>query len=82
MARYQVRNVPYADEQLSQLPRSSRTAFEARVEELKNDPYAVGDPHEGTRSYTTTFGEAGIILYMISAQISTVTILRINWVQM
>ncbi len=46
MAWYQVRNVPYADEQLSQLPRSWRTAFDARVEDLKDDPYAVGDPHE------------------------------------
>ena len=82
MAWYQVRNVPYADEQLSQLPRSWRTAFDARVEDLKDDPYAVGDTHEDTRSYTTTFGKAGIILYMISDEIATVTILRVNWVQM
>ncbi|MCA1693763.1 MAG: hypothetical protein LC749_03020 [Actinobacteria bacterium] len=82
MARYQVRNVSYADEQLSQLPCSSRTAFEARVEDLTDNPYAVGDPHECTRSYTTTFGEVGIILYMISDEIATVTILRINWVRM
>jgi len=59
MVRYLVRNVSYADEQLSQLPRSLRTAFDARVEDLKDDPYAVGDPHEDTRSYSTTFGEGG-----------------------
>jgi mRNA-degrading endonuclease RelE of RelBE toxin-antitoxin system len=82
MARYQVRNVPYADEQLSQLPRSWRTAFDARVEDLKDNPYAVGDPHEHTRTYTTTFGEVGIILYMISDEIAMVTVLRVNWVQM
>ncbi|HZD15770.1 MAG TPA: hypothetical protein VE196_11745 [Pseudonocardiaceae bacterium] len=82
MARYQVRNVSYADEQLSQLPRSSRTAFDARFEDLRNDPYAIGDPHEDTCSYSTTFGEAGIILYMISDEIATVTILRVNWIRM
>jgi hypothetical protein len=84
MARYQVRNVPYADEQLSQLPRSWRTAFDARVEDLKDDPYAVGDPNEETRSYFTTFGEEGrgIIQYMISDEITMVTILRVNWVEM
>jgi hypothetical protein len=82
MARYQVRNVPYADEQLSQLPRSWRTAFDARVEDLKDNPYAVGDPHEHTRTYTTTLGEAGIILYMISDEIAMVTVLRVNWVQL
>ena len=82
MVRYLVRNVSYADEQLSRLPRSMCTAFDARVEDLKDDPYAVGDPHEGTRSYSTTFGEAGIILYMISDKIATVTILRVNWVDL
>jgi hypothetical protein len=79
MVRYLVRNVSYADEQLSQLSRCLRAAFDARVEGLKGDPYAVGDPHEGTRSYFTTFGEGGIILYMISDEIATVTILRVNW---
>jgi mRNA-degrading endonuclease RelE of RelBE toxin-antitoxin system len=82
MVRYLVRNVPYADEQLSQLSRSLRTAFDARVEDLKDDPYAVGDSHEGARSYSTTFGEGGIILYMISDEIATVTILRVNWVDL
>jgi hypothetical protein len=84
MARYQVRNVPYADEQLSQLPHSWRTAFDARVEDLKDAPYAVGDPNEETRSCFTTFGEEGrgIIQYMISDEITMVTILRVNWVKM
>ncbi|MCA1694034.1 MAG: hypothetical protein LC749_04505 [Actinobacteria bacterium] len=82
MVRYLVRNVSYADEQSSQLPRSLRTAFDARVEDLKDDPYAVGDPQEDTRSYSTTFGEGGIILYMISDEIATVTILRVNWVDL
>jgi mRNA-degrading endonuclease RelE of RelBE toxin-antitoxin system len=82
MVRYLTRNVPYADEQLSQLPRSLRTAFDARVEDLKDDPYAVDDPHEGTRGYSTTFGEGGIILYMISDEIATVTILRVNRVDL
>ena len=82
MVRYLVRNVSYADEQLSQLPRSLRTAFDARADNLKDDPYSVGDSHEGTHSYSTTFGEGGIILYMISDEIATVTILRVNWVDL
>lgn len=82
MVRYLVRNVSYADEQLSQLPRCLRTAFDARVEDLKDNPYAVGDPREGTRSYSTTFGEGGIILYVISDEIATVTVLRVNWVDL
>ena len=83
MSRYRVRNVSYADEQLCQLPRSSRTAFDARVEDLKDDPYAIGDPNEDVPgSYSTTFGEAGIILYMISDKIATATVLRVNWVDL
>jgi hypothetical protein len=82
MAQYRVRNVPYADQQLSRLPHSLRTAFDARVKDLKDNPYAIGDLHEGTRSYSTTFGETGIILYMISDAIAMVTILRVNWVDL
>lgn len=81
MARYRVRYVSYAAEQLSQLPRSLRTAFDARVEDLKDDPYVAGDYDEATGSYSTTFGEAGIILYTVSDEIVTVTIIRVNWVK-
>jgi mRNA-degrading endonuclease RelE of RelBE toxin-antitoxin system len=81
MARYRVRYVSYAAEQMSQLPRSLRTAFDARVEDLKRDPYVAGDYDERTGSYSTTFGEAGIILYTVSDEIVTVTIIRVNWVK-
>ncbi|MGH3695933.1 MAG: hypothetical protein ACRDRX_18400 [Pseudonocardiaceae bacterium] len=56
MARYCVRYVSYAEEQLSRLPRALRTEFDARVEDLARDPYAVGDYDKGTNSYTATFG--------------------------
>ncbi len=49
MARYRVRYVSYAAEQLSQLPRSFRITFEARVEDLKRDPYVAGDYLGGYR---------------------------------
>jgi hypothetical protein len=57
MARYRVRYVSYAAEQLSQLPRSLRTAFDARAEDLKQDPYVAGDYDKRTGSHSTTFGE-------------------------
>ncbi|MGH3823369.1 MAG: type II toxin-antitoxin system RelE family toxin [Pseudonocardiaceae bacterium] len=81
MARYRIRYVSYADEQLNQLPRELRPAFDARVEDLKNDPYVVGDYDERTGSYSTTFPEMGIILYVVSDKIGTVTIIRVNWVK-
>ncbi|MGH3475370.1 MAG: hypothetical protein ACRDRY_17535 [Pseudonocardiaceae bacterium] len=58
-----------------------RTAFDARVGDLERDPYAIGryDKREG--SYTTTFGEAGIIVYTASNQIDMVTIIRILCVE-
>ena len=81
MARYRVRYVSYAAEQLSQLPRSLRTAFDVEAEDLKRDPYVAGDYDEHTGSYSTTFGATGIILYTVSDEIVTVTIIRINWVK-
>ncbi len=81
MPRYRVRYASYANEQLSQLPHSLRTAFDARVEDLTHDPYRAGDYDQRTGSYSTTFGEAGIILYTVSDEIATVTIIRVNWVK-
>lgn len=40
MGRYRVRYVDYAGEQRRQLPPSVRTAFDAKIENLKRDPYA------------------------------------------
>jgi mRNA-degrading endonuclease RelE of RelBE toxin-antitoxin system len=81
VAKYHVRYVTYANEQLGQLPQSLRTAFDIRIEDLKEDPYVAGDYNE-VGSYSTTFGETGIILYTVSDEITTVTILRVTWVQM
>ena len=81
MAQYLVRYVTYANEQLGQLPQSLRTAFDAKIEDLKEDLYVAGDYNE-VGSYSTTFGETGIILYTVSDEIATITILRVNWVQM
>ncbi len=82
MARYRVRYVSYAAEQQSRLPRSLRTEFDASVEDLARDPYAVGRYDERTNSYTTTFGGGtGIVLFVASDVIDTVTIIRVNWVK-
>ncbi len=81
MAEYHVRYVSHADEQRSQLPRSSRTAFDATVENLVRDPHVVGDYDEREGSYTTAFGGMGLILYVVSDEIVTVTIIRVIWGQ-
>lgn len=82
MARYRVRYADYAAEQLSRLPRSLRTEFDARVDDLARDPYTVGDYDESTTSYTTTFGGGtGIVLFVVSDVIDMVTIIRVNWVK-
>ncbi len=81
MARYRVRYVSYAAEQLNQLLRSWRTSFDARVDDLKCDPYVAGDYDERAGSYSTTFGAVGIILYVVSDEIAAMTILRVNWVK-
>jgi hypothetical protein len=85
MARYRVRYVTYAAEQLRQLPRSLRTAFDVKVDDLERDPCVIGEHDEDTLWYSTTFGggdEEGIILYMISSEILMVTILRVFWVKL
>jgi hypothetical protein len=82
MARYRIRYVTYADEQLSRLSRSLRTEFDARIGELARNLYAVGHYDDRTNSYTTTFGGGtGIILFVASDVIDTVTIIRVNWVK-
>lgn len=81
MAQYDVRYVTYADEQLSQLPRSVRTAFDASVHDLRRDPYLIGvyDKREGC--YSTTFGGIGLIFYVVSDEIVMVTITRLFWLK-
>lgn len=85
MARYQVRYVSYAAEQLCQLPGPLRVAFDVKLDELKRDPYIAGDYHEPSCWYSTSFSsddEDGIIIYMISEEIVTVTLLRIFWIKL
>lgn len=85
MARYRLRYVSHAAEQLRQMPRSLRVALDAKLSDLKGDPYVAGDYDEQRFSYSTTFssgGEEGIMLYMISEEIATVTILRFFWVKL
>jgi hypothetical protein len=85
MARYRVRYVSYAAEQLRQMPRSLRAALDAKVDDLERDPYAAGDYDERRCSYSTAFSggdEDGIILYMISEEIDAVTILRFFWAKL
>lgn len=85
MARYRVRYVSYAAEQMGQMPRSLRIALDAKVHDLERDPYVVGDYDERRCSYSATFSgsdEDGIILYMISEEIETVTILRFFWAKL
>ncbi|MGH3870243.1 MAG: type II toxin-antitoxin system RelE family toxin [Pseudonocardiaceae bacterium] len=81
MARYRVRYVTHAADQLNQLPRSMQAAFDARVDDLKRDPYAAGDSAKCDGSYTTAFGGTGVILYTFSDQIDMVTILRVTWLE-
>lgn len=82
MARYRVRYVSYAAEQLGRLPRSVRAEFDGRLEDLARDPYAVSDYDKSTNSYTTTFGGGtGIVLFVASDVIDMVTIIRVNWVK-
>lgn len=85
MARYRVRYVSHAAEQLRQMPRSLRVALDAKVEDLERDPYAAGDYDERKCSYTAAFSggdEDGITLYMISEEIATVTILCFFWAKL
>ncbi len=80
MGRYRVRYVAHADEQLRQLPPSMRTAFDAKLEELKTDPHAVGDHDKSKEGFATTpFADTGIIMYSVSDEVDMVTVLRIFW---
>lgn len=84
MGPYRVRYVSYAAEQLRQLSQSVRLAFDARVQDLEREPYVAGDFDERTGSYSTTFSgseETGIVLYTVSDKITTVTMIRVNWVK-
>lgn len=81
MARYRVRYADYAAEQLSQLPRPMRTVFDARIADLKRAPDVVGDYDTRTGSFSTAFGETGIILYVFSDKIDMVTIFRVTWLE-
>lgn len=82
MARYRVRYASYAAEQLHQLPPPLRIAFDAKVADLERAPYTADEHSEERVWYSTTFSggnEDGIILYMISTEIRTVTIFRVFW---
>ncbi|MDQ2884342.1 MAG: hypothetical protein M3Y48_25190 [Actinomycetota bacterium] len=81
MARYDVRYLTYAAEQLRQLPRSVRTTFDTSVDDLRRDPYLIGvyDKREGC--YSTTFDGMGLIFYVVGDEIAMVTITRLFWLK-
>ncbi len=82
IARYRVRYAPHAAEQLRQLPPPLRIAFDGKVADLERDPYTAGEHGETEVWHSTTVSggdEDGIILYMISEKIATVTIFRVFW---
>lgn len=79
MARYQVRYVTYAAEQLNQMPPSIRTVFDARIDNLERAPHVDCVYDDGWGSYSTTFGETGIIHYGFSEENAKVTIIRVMW---
>lgn len=81
MGRYQVRYVTYAGEQRLQLPPSACTALDAKVEDLKRDPYEVGEHDKNKGSFTAAFLDTGIIMYTVSDKIDMVTVLRILWIE-
>ncbi|MCA1671143.1 MAG: hypothetical protein LC799_02685 [Actinobacteria bacterium] len=84
MARYRLRYVTHAAEQVRHLPSSLRTAYDARAEDLERHPYVAGDYHQSTGSYSTTFiadEGSGIILYVVSDKIMTITVLRVTGVK-
>ncbi len=81
MAQYRIRYVSHAEEQLRQLPRSLRTAFDAKIEDLKRGPTIAGDYNERTCDYSTAFGPTGIIIYAVSDMLDAVTIYRVSWLK-
>lgn len=56
-----------------------RTVFDARIDDLERDPCVACAYDDGWGSYSTTFGETGIIHYVFSDENVTVTIIRVMW---
>lgn len=78
--RYTVRFVTYAAEQRDSLPPAGRRALDHRVRELEEDPRRDAEYKASDDTWSTSFGEWGAMLYLISDRIITVTVLRITWV--
>jgi mRNA-degrading endonuclease RelE of RelBE toxin-antitoxin system len=79
-SRYTVRFVTHAEEQRQALPPAGRQALELKVRELEEDPFRDAEHKAADDSWTSTFGEWGVILYVVGERIVTVTVLRVTWV--
>lgn len=77
--RYTVRFVTYAAQQRDSLPPAGRAALDRRVRELEEDPRRGAEYKASDDRWTTSFGQWGAMLYLISDKIITVTVLRITW---
>jgi mRNA-degrading endonuclease RelE of RelBE toxin-antitoxin system len=77
--RYTVRFVTYAAQQRDSLPPAGRAALDHRLRELEEDPRQGAEYKTSDVRWSTTFGRWGVILYLISDKIVTVTVLRITW---
>lgn len=76
---YTVRLVTHAAQQRDSLPPAGRAALDDRLHELEQDPRHGAEYKASDDRWSTSFGRWGVVLYLISDRIVTVTVLRITW---
>jgi hypothetical protein len=79
--RYVVRFVTYAAQQRDSLPPDGRRALDLKVRRLEEDPRQDAEYKTGDGGWSSSFGDWGTMLYLISDNIVTVTVLRLAWVE-
>ncbi|MEV1006422.1 hypothetical protein [Streptomyces sp. NPDC049881] len=73
---YEIKYTDVAEQQRKNLPAKARRAFEAVVDDLRRNP--MNGAKKGLHdTWTREFGQAGLIMYMVTEKYVKITVLRV-----
>ncbi|MET7305031.1 hypothetical protein [Embleya sp. NPDC005575] len=76
MSTYRVAYAPEAARELDKLPRPRRAAFDRAIDRVANDPYGSGAAIGGDKDRREATVTEVFIVYLVSASVLTVTVVR------
>jgi hypothetical protein len=76
---YEVILVTYAQETAASLPPSGQHAWETKICQLADDPYAQAAYDRQSDTWSSSFGDWGVVQFTAHDALARVVVLRVAW---